>query len=192
ERGRYQASVGQYRPPPPHESDGTLPRMEKLPSYDELPVKDGKPANSSWGLWGDDDVFGCLNLMTPERVVRAAGLVKKGRVFALNWEAELPDPPLFGRAAFEHDVLWLQGARPWRRRTPSPHAGCAPARRRRGPCGISTWPRWRPTTRPSRSGLPARCRHPRRWRQTSPTPSGCSKPSSISPYCRSSASRSAR
>src|SRR5439155_25201957 len=64
---------------------------------------------SSWGLWGDDDVFGCLNLMTPERVVRAAGLVKKGRVFALNWEAELPDPPLFGRAAFEHDVLWLQG-----------------------------------------------------------------------------------
>ena len=44
----------------------------KLPSYDDLPVKEGAPAGSSWGLWGDDDVFGTLNLLTQERVV--AGL----------------------------------------------------------------------------------------------------------------------
>jgi hypothetical protein len=30
-------------------------------------------------------------------------------VFALNFEMELPDPPLFGRAAFEHEVKWLAG-----------------------------------------------------------------------------------
>jgi hypothetical protein len=44
-----------------------------LPAYRDLPRRAGLPA--SWGLWGDDgtDVFGCLNLLTPERVVDIAG-----------------------------------------------------------------------------------------------------------------------
>lgn len=79
--------------------------MASLPSYDELPVRPDAPAGSSWGLWGDGDVFGCLNLLTPERVVAAARLVEKGAVFALNLDAELPDPPLYGRAGPQHTVL---------------------------------------------------------------------------------------
>lgn len=51
--------------------------------------------------------MGCLNLLNEERVRSAAGLVRHGRVFALNWDMGLPDPPLFGRAAFEHRVHWL-------------------------------------------------------------------------------------
>ncbi|MDQ1395490.1 MAG: hypothetical protein QOG64_749 [Acidimicrobiaceae bacterium] len=78
--------------------------MTSLPSYEHLPVDPSKPKGSSWGVWGDDDVFGCLNLLTPERVVAAAAGIRKGAVFALNLEAELPDPPLFGRARFEHIV----------------------------------------------------------------------------------------
>jgi kynurenine formamidase len=75
-----------------------------LPSYDELPRRAGLPA--SWGLWGPDgtDVFGCLNLLTPSRVVDAAGLVRRGALFPLNWSMRLPDPPLFGRASFQHEV----------------------------------------------------------------------------------------
>jgi hypothetical protein len=73
-----------------------------LPTFDELP--DG----SSWGLWGPDDVFGTLNLLTPERVTRGASTVRKGTVFPLNFDMELPDPPLFGRDAFTHEVVWLQ------------------------------------------------------------------------------------
>jgi kynurenine formamidase len=80
-----------------------------LPAYDELPVRADAPPGSSWGVWGSDDVFGCLNLLTPERVRAGAGVVRKGAVFALNWDMELPDPPLFGRAAFEHEVQWLGG-----------------------------------------------------------------------------------
>ena len=79
--------------------------MDALPSYDELPITPGAPAGSSWGLWGEDDRFGCLNLLTPERAAAAAKLVTKGAVFALNLEYELPDPPLFGRQAPKHDVL---------------------------------------------------------------------------------------
>jgi kynurenine formamidase len=79
--------------------------MDALPSYDDLPITPGAPAGSSWGLWGADDRFGCLNLLTPERAKAAAALVRKGVVFALNLEYELPEPPLFGRQAPKHDVL---------------------------------------------------------------------------------------
>ena len=63
---------------------------ERLPSYDELPVRPDAPPGSSWGVWGDGDVLGCLNLLTPERVVQAASLVTTGKVFALNLDATLP------------------------------------------------------------------------------------------------------
>jgi kynurenine formamidase len=77
---------------------------DALPSYDDLPITPGAPAGSSWGLWGEDDRFGCLNLLTPERAKAAAALVRKGAVFAMNLEYELPDPPLFGRQAPHHEV----------------------------------------------------------------------------------------
>jgi len=70
---------------------------ERLPSFDELPAKPGQPPRSAWGLFGDDDQVGTLNLLTPERVASAAQLVRRGQVFALNWELELPNPPLFFR-----------------------------------------------------------------------------------------------
>lgn len=75
-----------------------------LPDYDELPERAGLPV--SWDVWpeGDGRLFGCLNLLTPERIVEAAGLVREGRVFALNWSMGLPDPPLFGRQPFRHEV----------------------------------------------------------------------------------------
>jgi kynurenine formamidase len=70
-----------------------------VPSYAELPVKEGAPAGSAWGLFGDDDQLGCLNLLTRERVVAAAKLVRKGAVFPLNLRIDEPNPPLFGRGA---------------------------------------------------------------------------------------------
>jgi hypothetical protein len=74
-----------------------------LPDYDELPRRDGLPC--AWDVWTtDDDVFGCLNLLTEERATDAARLVERGATFALNWSMGLPDPPLFGRAPFVHHV----------------------------------------------------------------------------------------
>lgn len=83
--------------------------MAGLPSYDELPVRADLPPGSSWGLWGERDVLGCLNLLTPERVQAGIASVRDGTVFPLNLELELPDPPLFGRPALVHDVAWLSG-----------------------------------------------------------------------------------
>jgi kynurenine formamidase len=39
---------------------------------------------SNWGRWGSDDERGTLNLITPERLVAAAALVRKGQVFDLG------------------------------------------------------------------------------------------------------------
>src|SRR2546428_7880310 len=78
-----------------------------LPSYDQLPVKDGAPEGSAWGLFGDNDQLGCLNLLTPERVLAAARLVRKGAVFSLNLRIDEPNPPLFGRAAPKHTLTDL-------------------------------------------------------------------------------------
>jgi kynurenine formamidase len=78
--------------------------MPDLPSYAELPVREGAPPASSWGLWGDDDELGCLNLLTPERIAAAAKLVRKGAVFALNLRIDRPEPPLYGRGAVRHTI----------------------------------------------------------------------------------------
>jgi hypothetical protein len=77
---------------------------DPLPAYSELPVGGDRPPGSSWGVWGDHDVFGTLNLLTPERVLAAARSIRTGRTYGLNLDLTLPDPPLFGRAPFRHEV----------------------------------------------------------------------------------------
>jgi hypothetical protein len=83
---------------------------ERLPSYAELPVRPDAPAGSSWGVWGDHDVFGTLNLLTAERARRAARSVRRGQWFALNLDLATPEPPMFGRTAFRHEVTGEAGA----------------------------------------------------------------------------------
>jgi kynurenine formamidase len=80
-----------------------------LPAYDDLPVRPDAPEGSSWGVWGEADVLGCLNLLTPERAARAAQVVRTGRVFPLDLDLRLPDPPLFGRPRVRHEVLGPPG-----------------------------------------------------------------------------------
>jgi kynurenine formamidase len=78
--------------------------MSDLPSYSSLPAKAGNPPGSTWGLWGDDDQLGCVNLITPERIAGAGKLIRTGEVFALNLRVDLPDPPLYGRGAVKHTI----------------------------------------------------------------------------------------
>lgn len=39
---------------------------------------------SNWGRWGDDDQFGTLNYITPEKVQQAANLVRSGRSVSMS------------------------------------------------------------------------------------------------------------
>jgi kynurenine formamidase len=76
----------------------------EIPSYDELPVRAGAPAGAAWGVFGDDDEVGTINLLTPARVVDAASSIRSGKVFALNLPINIPDPPLFTRGKHSHTV----------------------------------------------------------------------------------------
>lgn len=97
--GRYQRAMLSH----PRRMFSGMPTTP-LPSYDELPVVPGAPRGSSWGLWGPDDTFGCLNLLGPETALAGAACVREGAVFALNLELELPSPALFRREPLEHRV----------------------------------------------------------------------------------------
>jgi kynurenine formamidase len=50
----------------------------------------------NWGRWGPDDQRGALNHITPEAVLRAAGLVRSGRTVSCAWPLDTapgPDNP---------------------------------------------------------------------------------------------------
>ncbi len=79
----------------------------KIPSFDQLPVKQGAPPESSWGVFGDDDQLGCLNFLTPQGVIDAARLVQDGKVFRLDAKIGFAKPTLFGRATVAHKVVPL-------------------------------------------------------------------------------------
>lgn len=54
------------------------------PSFDSMPLRKGDPKASAWGLWGDDDELGTLNLLTPAVVKAAAAEVLTGETVALK------------------------------------------------------------------------------------------------------------
>ena len=84
-------------------------RREKLTKAD---IEAAAERLKNWGKWGADDEIGTLNYTTPDDIVRAAGLVRKGQVFslALNYDDKGPQggktkfPPV-GRFNPVHTML---------------------------------------------------------------------------------------
>jgi kynurenine formamidase len=82
----------------------------RLPDYDDLPIApDG--GRSAWGLFGQDDQLGLINLMTRERVLAASRLVRKGAVFPLNAPVDAFEPGIAGnRSVPRHQVTHVTGS----------------------------------------------------------------------------------
>jgi len=78
-----------------------------LPDYDDLPFLPGLDIRHAWGVFGEGDVLGSINLVTPERVAAAAREVRTGAMFPLDLPMNLPDPPMFGRQPYTHTVFAL-------------------------------------------------------------------------------------
>ncbi len=81
--------------------------MTELPDYDDLPQIPGLGLRHAWDVFGRDDTLGSINLVTAERVARAAALVTTGEMIALGLPLDVPDPPLFGRQPYEHHIIAL-------------------------------------------------------------------------------------
>ncbi len=82
-----------------------------VPRFDELPIRSGAPAGATWGVFGDSDELGTLNFAGAAQTRAAAGLVRRGAVFALNLDINLPDPALFGRSTTTHAITHRRGVR---------------------------------------------------------------------------------
>jgi kynurenine formamidase len=62
---------------------------------------------SNWGRWGADDEVGTLNLITPDKRMRAAGCVRSGTVvsLALELRSDRPQAPGSGRLNPQHVMV---------------------------------------------------------------------------------------
>jgi kynurenine formamidase len=74
------------------------------PDYDDLPRNDALGMNSAWGVFGEDDELGTIGLLTPERILAAAGEIQRGRVFNLCLPLNQP-PPRGRRSAYRHSIF---------------------------------------------------------------------------------------
>src|ERR1700722_18935333 len=68
---------------------------------DQVTLQDIQAASErlkNWGRWGTEDEAGTLNNISAEDIVRAAGLIRKGKVFslALNFDNHGPQNGLWG------------------------------------------------------------------------------------------------
>lgn len=59
-------------------------RQRPRPVFDSLPLQEGDPKVSAWGLWGKDDELGALNLLTPQVIQKAAAEATEGITVPLN------------------------------------------------------------------------------------------------------------
>ena len=68
---------------------------------EDMNINVGRKASEklrNWGRWGKDDQIGTLNHVMPEDIVRAAALIRTGKVFALGMPLDRHGPQngLFG------------------------------------------------------------------------------------------------
>jgi kynurenine formamidase len=59
----------------------------------------------NWGRWGEEDKRGMLNFITPEMIVKAAGLVRQGKVYALGEEIHNDVRRLINPARFGPQII---------------------------------------------------------------------------------------
>ncbi len=68
----------------------SISKLPKLPKYSDLPKVGQTEERHTWEVFGPDNQLGSVNLLTPDRVKRAATLVRTGRVFNLSLPLNFP------------------------------------------------------------------------------------------------------
>ncbi|KAF2260290.1 hypothetical protein CC78DRAFT_523484 [Lojkania enalia] len=82
-----------------------------FPKRSHLPHVSGTPQGAAW-FWGGNDELGRLNLLTPQRILKATqSCVRTGHVVSLNLALSQPDPELLGRKTLKHRMHLLTDGR---------------------------------------------------------------------------------
>lgn len=76
------------------------------PLYKNLPVFEKTGYRHAWGVFGEGDELGTIARLTPERIARAAGTVRRGAVFNLSLPLNEPNPPIVERRKpYRHEIV---------------------------------------------------------------------------------------
>lgn len=68
------------------------PAADGLPSWTELAAGERtSQAGTCWGVFGDDDEIGTLNLVGRDQALHGLAAVRDGATFSLNWDVDQPD-----------------------------------------------------------------------------------------------------
>ncbi|KAH8697925.1 hypothetical protein BGW36DRAFT_296655 [Talaromyces proteolyticus] len=79
--------------------------VSKIPRFDELPLREGDPPFSAWGLWKNPE-YGSLNYLTEKTLLQAArNEIQTGQRVSLDLPLDLINPPLLGRKCFEREII---------------------------------------------------------------------------------------
>lgn len=86
--------------------------MANIPLFRDLPQVGQTGERQAWEVFGAGDQLGTVNLLTPERVKGAAGLVRTGRVINLSLPLNFPIT-LYGgfRTGYRHHIEINRGGR---------------------------------------------------------------------------------
>ena len=86
--------------------------MPVLPKFSQLPLVGQTGERHTWDVFGRSDQLGTINLLTPDRVKRAATLVRTGKVINLNLPLNFPIT-LYGgfRSGYKHHIEVNRGGR---------------------------------------------------------------------------------
>jgi kynurenine formamidase len=84
-----------------------------MPSYANLPAFEKTGERYAWGVFGEGDQLGTINLLTPERVLAASKLVRRGRVINLSLPLNTPTQLYHGetRGGYRHNMSVSRGGR---------------------------------------------------------------------------------
>ncbi len=86
--------------------------MPQVPPFRDLPQVGQTGERQAWDVFGAGDQIGTVNLLTPERVKQAAGLVRTGSVINLSLPLNFPIT-LYGgfRTGYQHHIEVNRGGR---------------------------------------------------------------------------------
>jgi hypothetical protein len=82
--------------------------MLNRPRFEDLPLGQGDPPWSAWGLYGPDDELGTLNLLTSDAVTQAAQEILTGRRIGLDLPIDYLGKPSHGRQGLAHKIIWKE------------------------------------------------------------------------------------
>lgn len=78
----------------------------KRPAFNHLPLNATDPPYSAWGLYGEDDELGSLNLLTAELTRQALSEPKSGKLIPLSLPLNVPSVPMNpARIPLEHRII---------------------------------------------------------------------------------------